>query len=161
MRRALLLKCIGLCAVLGVTANVAATVAAEPSLTETIALIRHGEKPDRGLGQLNCQGLSRSLALPAVIAKDFGKPAVIFAPNPGETKNDNGQPYNYIRPLATVEPTAIAYGLPVDTSIGVSNIEALRRTLEGPAYRSAFVLVAWEHAYIVELAPPSCDGPWR
>ena len=49
---------------------------------ETIVLIRHGEKPDEGLGQLNCQGLNRALALPTVIAKTFGRPGAIFAPNP-------------------------------------------------------------------------------
>jgi hypothetical protein len=35
---------------------------------ETIVLVRHGEKPDKGLGQLDCQGLNRALALPPVIA---------------------------------------------------------------------------------------------
>jgi hypothetical protein len=87
--------------------------------TETIVLLRHGEKPPGGLGQLNCRGLNRALALPTVIAKQFGKPDAIFAPDPAETKLDAGQPYDYVRPLATIEPTAIAFGLPVDTSIGV------------------------------------------
>ena len=121
-------------------------------MTETIILIRHGEKPNLGLGQLNCQGLNRALALPAVIRKDFGKPDLIIAPNPGETKSDSGQSYHYVRPLATIEPTAIAFGLPVDAGIGVSNIDALRRKLEGPAYRSSLVLIAWEHNLIVKLA---------
>jgi hypothetical protein len=40
---------------------------------ETIVLLRHGEKPEGGLGQLNCQGFNRALALPQVIAKEFGK----------------------------------------------------------------------------------------
>ena len=34
---------------------------------ETIVFVRHGEKPEAGLGQLNCQGLNRALALPSVI----------------------------------------------------------------------------------------------
>jgi hypothetical protein len=127
-------------------------IAVEPVATETIVLVRHGEKPALGLGQLNCQGLNRSLALPAVIAKGFGRPDVIFAPDPAETKNDNGQPYDYVRPLATIEPTAVAFGLPVDASIGVSNVDALRQRLEAPSYRAALVLVAWEHTDIVKLA---------
>lgn len=129
-----------------------AAVAAESATTETIILIRHGEKPHAGLGQLNCQGLNRSLALPAVILKDFGKPDFIVAPNPGEAKDDSGQSYDYVRPLATIEPTAIAFGLPVDAGIGFSNIDALHRKLEDPAYRSSLVLVGWEHRQIVELA---------
>ena len=72
-------------------------------------LVRHGEKPDKGLGQLDCQGLNRALALPAVIAKIFGKPSAIFAPDPSQQKEDDGVSYDYVRPLATIEPTAIFF----------------------------------------------------
>jgi hypothetical protein len=112
---------------------------------ETIVFVRHGEKPDGGLGQLTCQGLNRALALPAVIARMFGKPDAIFAPNPSIQKRDEGKPYYYVRPLATIEPTAIAFGLPVDVSIGAFDTERLRTTLEDPAYRTKLILVAWEH----------------
>jgi broad specificity phosphatase PhoE len=120
--------------------------------TETIVLIRHAEKPADGLGQLDCQGLNRALALPPVLLKAFGKPAAIFAPNPAEQKIDNGIPYNYIRPLATIEPTAIAFGMPVHTDIGESQIDALGAQLELPDYRDAYVLVAWEHTEAMLLA---------
>ena len=121
-------------------------------MTETIVLIRHGEKPADGLGQLNCQGLNRALALPAVIGKLFGRPDAIFAPDPAQSKEDYGHPYKYVRPLATIEPTAIAFALPVDASVGVSNLDALRHKLESPVYRSALVVVAWEHVAIAQLA---------
>ncbi len=127
-------------------------VAAEPAATETIVLVRHGEKPALGLGQLNCQGLNRALALPSVIGKTFGRPDAIFAPDPAQMKDDAGQPYDYVRPLATIEPTAIAFGLPIDASLGLSEIEALRQKLEDPSRRNALVLVAWEHNEIVKLA---------
>ena len=84
--------------------------------TATIVFVRHGEKPERGLGQLSCQGLNRALALPAVIAKYFDRVDAIFAPNPSHPKEDAGELYDYIRPLATIEPTAIWFGLPVDVS---------------------------------------------
>jgi len=126
-------------------------VAAEGAVTETIVLVRHGEKPALGLGQLDCQGLNRALALPAVIGKELGEPTAIFAPDPAQSKEDHGQPYNYVRPLATIEPTAIAFGLPVDASIGVSDIDALRQKLESPTYRNALLVVAWEHTEIVQL----------
>ena len=124
--------------------------AAEPAATETIVLIRHAEKPAAGLGQLNCQGLNRALALPKVINKMFGRPDLIVAPDPAHSKEDSGRPYNYVRPLATIEPTAIVFGLPVDASIGVSDVDALRSKIE--AHRGALVLVAWEHAVLAKLA---------
>jgi hypothetical protein len=45
---------------------------------ETIVLVRHGEKPNKGLGQL-----------------------------PSQQKQDAGVFYDYVRPFATVEPSAI------------------------------------------------------
>ena len=47
--------------------NVTATERSE----ETLVLIRHGEKPADGLGQLSCQGLNRSLALPGFPTSRF------------------------------------------------------------------------------------------
>ena len=29
---------------------------------ETVVFVRHGEKPEKGLGQLSCRGLNRALA---------------------------------------------------------------------------------------------------
>lgn len=138
--------------VLGLGAALSPAVAADHPVIETIVLVRHGEKPALGLGQLNCQGLNRALALPIVIGKQFGRPDAIFAPDPAQSKEDHGHPYNYVRPLATIEPTAIAFALPVDASIGVSNLDALRQKLESPAYRSALLVVAWEHVDIAKLA---------
>jgi hypothetical protein len=120
--------------------------------TETIAIIRHGEKPPAGLGQLSCQGLNRALALPPVLRKAFGIPSAIFAPNPAEKKSDNGTLYDYVRPLATIEPTAIAFGLPINSAIGQSRIDDLRRQLDAPIFREATVLVAWEHTMGALLA---------
>jgi hypothetical protein len=124
---------------------------AEP-LTETLVFIRHGEKPQAGLGQLSCKGLNRALALPAVIKAGFGKPDAIFAPDPSIRKEDGGASYDYIRPLATVEPTAIAFGLPVDTSFGYEDIASLQAALDKPEYRKATVLIAWEHKQITALS---------
>jgi hypothetical protein len=126
--------------------------AASPAPTETIVLVRHGEKPPAGLGQLTCQGLNRALALPAVIARDFGRPAAIFAPNPAIMKKDGGQAYSYIRPLATIEPTAISLGMTVDVSHGVEDWQDVGRALSEPRYAGALVIVSWEHSDIVKLA---------
>jgi hypothetical protein len=119
---------------------------------ETIVFVRHGEKPSKGLGQLNCKGLNRALALPSVIAKLFGPPKAVFAPDPSDQKVDDGESYSYVRPLATIEPTAISFGLPVNANIGVSKTEQLQVTLEQPRYRNELVLVAWEHKLIETAA---------
>lgn len=119
----------------------------------TIVFVRHGEKPEGGLGQLNCQGLNRALALAPIIAKSFGRPDAIFAPNPSHPKEDAGGLYNYIRPLATIEPTAIWFGLPVDVSLDFQDIEGLQGALESRRVsdRNVFVLVAWEHRKIAPI----------
>jgi hypothetical protein len=115
---------------------------------EKILFVRHGEKPALGLGQLDCRGLNRALALPRVIAKAYGKPDVILAPDPAVEKKDAGVAYDYVRPLATIEPTAIFFGLPVNANIGFANVEALQGALEAPANRKALIVVAWEHKLI-------------
>ena len=46
---------------------------------ETIVLLRHGEKPPTGLGQLTCKGLNRALALPSLLIGRYGKPDFIYA----------------------------------------------------------------------------------
>jgi hypothetical protein len=134
-----------------VAASTCAHAAGVPGNVETLVFVRHAEKPPTGLGQLSCKGLNRSLALPAVIAAKYGKPDAIYAPDPGERKDDGGEPYYYVRPLATVEPTAIQFGLPVQTPYGYSQIAALGGALIDPKWRNRTVLVAWEHREIEEL----------
>jgi len=126
-------------------------VAATERSEETLVLIRHGEKPADGLGQLSCQGLNRSLVLPSVLTAKFGKPAFIFAPNPQQQTNDKGRLYDYIRPLATIEPTAIQLGLPVNTQFGFRDVERLRKELTRAKYQTALVFVAWEHTLLASL----------
>lgn len=97
-------------------------------------------------------GINRSLKLPAVIAKDFGKPDAIFAPDPAKEKKDSGISYAYNRPLATVEPTAIRFQMPVDTRFGYDEIGKLQAALEQPQYSNATILVGWEHKQLYKLA---------
>jgi len=118
---------------------------------ETLVCFRHGEKPPGGLGQLTCRGLNRALALPEVLLPRYGRPQFIFAPNPAQ-KVDSTNGYYYVRPLATIEPTAIRCGLPVNTQFGFREIKGLERELEKPAYQNATVFVAWEHGMLEEFA---------
>jgi len=134
-----------------VSISVAGSVAGQSEdAVETIVFVRHGEKPEGGLGQLNCQGLNRALALAPIIARSFGRPDAIFAPNPSHPKEDSGNLYNYVRPLATIEPTAIWFGLPVDVSLDFNDKEGLLAALEKRRAldRKVLILAAWEHKQI-------------
>jgi hypothetical protein len=114
---------------------------------ETIVFLRHGEKPPGGLGQLTCQGLNRALALPPVLISKFGKADYIFAPDPAGKVTEGGlRQFDYLRPLATIEPTAIRLGLPVRTDFRYHDIGGLQRELTRQQYHKALMFVAWEHS---------------
>ena len=125
-----------------------------PANGETIGLLRHGEKPVGGLGQLTCRGLNRALALPTVLIGRYGKPDAIYAPDPSQqVKDGNKVPtYSYVRPLATIEPTAIRLAMPVNTQIGFLQIDELQKALLQPAYAHSLIFVAWEHEKLRDFA---------
>lgn len=135
-----------------VRAQTNATASTVLHMVETIVCIRHGEKPPGGLGQLTCRGLNRSLALPDVLLKKFGAPQFIFAPNPAQKVDGNPGDYYYVRPLATIEPTAIRCSLPVNTEFGYKEIRRLERELNKPQYKNATVFIAWEHDLLDDFA---------
>jgi hypothetical protein len=135
------------------TAHTGSSAPQDEVAVQTIVFIRHGEKPEGGFGQLTCQGLNRALALAPAIARSFGKPDAIFAPNPSHPKNDAGIFYDYVRPLATVEPTAVLFGLPIDVSLDLDDRQGLIAALKkrrAPDH-NVFVLVAWEHKQIAPV----------
>jgi hypothetical protein len=119
--------------------------------TETVVFLRHAEKPAKEFGQLNCQGLNRALALPQVLIRKFGRPDYLFAPSPSQRTSATGEQYNYLRPLATIEPTAICLGLPVNTNFKFTDIGGLRRELTRGKYANSRILVVWEHHQLQQL----------
>ncbi len=60
--------------------------------------------------------------------------------------------YSYVRPLATIEPTAIQLGLPVDTQLAFPDIAGLQRAVTAPAYANSTIFIAWEHKYAYDFA---------
>jgi len=151
MKPFLALLCLGLLAVrAGGQNNPGPPTATAETTVQTLVCIRHGEKPKGGLGQLTCRGLNRALALPKVLLEKYGPPQFIFAPNPTE-KVDGGK-YYYVRPLATIEPTAIHCGLPVNTEFGYREIKGLEGELAKTNYQGATVFIAWEHGLLDEFA---------
>ena len=123
-----------------------------PSNGETIVMIRHGEDPANGLGQLTCMGENRAMALPNVLISRFGNAAAIFAPDPGDQITEGGSTYSYVRPLATIEPTAVQLGLPVNTQIGYTDVATLQTDVTASAYANSTVFIAWEHTHAYMFA---------
>ena len=120
---------------------------------ETIVAIRHGEKAVGGLGQISCKGLNRALALPSLLLTRFGRPDAIYAPDPAARVDDGGNRlYSYVRPIATIEPTAIALGMPVNTQIGFNDVATLQSELTAPSNAHALIFVAWEHLKLNDFA---------
>ncbi|VVQ02203.1 hypothetical protein PS934_02628 [Pseudomonas fluorescens] len=121
--------------------------------TQTLVFLRHGEKPDGGLGQLNCQGLNRAIDLATLLPEKFGKANYVFAANPTrnveEGEFDNS--YSYIRPLMTISPSAIKLGLPVNINFSANDTSDLANELVHDKYHNAVIYTAWSHGYLPEL----------
>src|ERR1700733_12619464 len=120
---------------------------------ETIVAIRHAEKPPASLGQLTCKGLNRALALSKVLLPPYGKPDRIYAPDPGTRIGRLGNlSYSYVRPLMTIEPTAIQLEMPVNALIGFKNVGQLRKELLAQENANSVIYLAWEHVYLNQFA---------
>src|ERR1700721_1452553 len=120
---------------------------------EKIVAIRHAEKPPTSLGQLTCKGLNRALALPKVLIPRFGKPDRIYAPDPATRVRQLGNlSYSYVRPLVTIEPTAIQLEMPLNALIGFKNVGRLRKELLASENANSVIYVAWEHTYLNQFA---------
>ncbi|POA18493.1 MULTISPECIES: histidine phosphatase family protein [unclassified Pseudomonas] len=121
--------------------------------TQTLVFLRHAEKPEGGLGQLNCQGLNRAIDLSTLLPEKFGKADYVFAANPTrnveEGELDNS--YSYIRPLMTISPAAIKLGLPVNIEFSANDTSDLARELTEDKYHNSTIYTAWSHGYLPEL----------
>ena len=53
-----------------------------------------------------------------------------------------------MRPLASLEPTAIYCNMPINTMFGYSHIRELEAEIEKPIYRNSLIFIAWEHRYL-------------
>jgi hypothetical protein len=112
------------------------------SQAQTVVIIRHGEKPEKGKN-LNCQGLNRSLKLPAVLYSKFGIPGNIYVPS-----LDNNISTGHARMFQTVIPLAAKYNLKINSRYAEMDIAALAREIKG---KKGFVLVVWQHSTIPSI----------
>lgn len=107
-----------------------------------IVFIRHAEKPLKG-DNLTCQGVNRSMKLPAVITAKFGVPAYTFVPAIGL-----GEATKHSRMFQTVVPLAAKYNLVVNSNRQEKDSLGMAADLKS---RSGTVLVVWEHNGIAPI----------
>ena len=62
----------------------------------------------------------------------YGDAQYAFAPNPTVMVPDSAGSFYYVRPLATIEPTAIRLGLPVNTRYGYNDLAGVQAELTSP-----------------------------
>jgi len=98
------------------------------------------------------QGFNRALALATVLPEKFGRPDYLFAPDPHQKVSDKGRLFNYVRPLATIEPLAVKLGMPVNTPFGFRDTVELNDELTNDKYAGAMIFVAWEHVMAEKAA---------
>lgn len=121
-------------------------------VNQKIVILRHGEKPLFGLGQLTPQGFNRALALPQRLAQIFpGKPHHIYAPNPAAHILEFS-PYSYVRGLLTIAPTAVYHQLPVNADYAYNATRDVAKRLLSPLHRTDLIFVCWEHMNGKEMA---------
>jgi hypothetical protein len=136
-------------------------VASNARAEQTIVFLRHAEKPAAGLGQLSCQGANRAARLPRVLDSMFGKPDWLYAPNPNVKIADPGGSFYYVRPLATIEPTAIINGISVNTKYGYNETAGLQSLLITPRKANDTIFVVWEHENLVKAVQSIMDAYGR
>jgi hypothetical protein len=114
-----------------------------PDLTKLkIVMIRHGEKPLKG-DNLNCQGVNRSLQLPAVIKAKFGIPDYVYAP-----ALELGTSTKHSRMFQTVTPLVAKYNLTVNSSHAEKDSEEIAADFKT---KTGTILMVWEHKAIAPI----------
>jgi len=118
------------------------SIARAQSVDLKIVFIRHAEKPAKG-DNLTCEGINRSMKLPAVITAKFGVPEFTFVPALGL-----GEATKHSRMFQTIIPLAAKYNLVINSNHAEKDSLNLAADLKG---RSGVVLVVWEHKAIASI----------
>ena len=108
-----------------------------------IVLIRHAEKPKKG-DNLTCQGLNRSMQLPAILHIRFGLPENIYVPSMAL-----GDSTKHSRMFQTIVPFAAKYNLPICSKFQEDDTLALAQEARS---KKGTVLVVWEHSRLPAIA---------
>ena len=140
-------------AAVGVSSHVEDAFAQPANGVQTLVFMRHAEKPADGLGQLTCQGLNRAIDLATLLPHKYGKADYIFAANPSRQVEEGADDdaYSYVRPMMTINPSAIKLGLPINLEFSANDTRALANELTDDKYHNATIYTAWSHGYLPEL----------
>jgi phosphohistidine phosphatase SixA len=125
----------------------------------TILLMRHAEKPsDPTDTDLAPAGFARAKALADYIPQHFGRtPDYLFASTDSSSSS---------RPRETLTPLSQKTGVPIDTSVADKDYKDLAKELDDPKFDGKFIVIAWHHGKIPELAQKlgapagSYPSPW-
>jgi hypothetical protein len=107
-----------------------------------LVFIRHGERPDDG-DNLTCKGFNRSLLLPAVLYKKFGKPANIYVPSVS-----GKDATKHARMFQTITPFAVKYNLAINSAYDEADYKHIGKAL---LKESGTVIIVWEHNSMVSI----------
>lgn len=128
---------------------------AQSNKTLKVILIRHGEKPKSG-SNLTCEGLNRSLQLPGVLDKKFGKPDYLYVPSLAL-----GDSTKHARMFETAIPLAVKYQLELTSRFEEKDFSGIAANVKE---KKGTVLMIWEHKAIKDIAaalgvsnPPKWD----
>jgi len=119
-----------------------------------LVFIRHGERPQEG-DNLNCQGLNRSMLLPPVLYRKFGKPANIYVPS-----LKLGDVTKRTRMLQTITPFVAKYGNTINSAYEEEDYKSIGKAL---LKENGTILLVWEHkniAPILEYLGVNDDLKW-
>ena len=108
-----------------------------------VILIRHAEKPKKG-DNLTCQGLNRSMQLPAVLHSRFGLPVATYVPSMAFGDNTK-----HSRMFQTIVPFAAKYNLPLCSKFTEDDTVALAQEVRA---RHGNVIIVWEHSRLPAIA---------
>jgi hypothetical protein len=111
--------------------------------TLRVILVRHGEKPKNG-SNLTCEGLNRSLQLPEVLNKKFGKPDYLYIPS-----LSLGDSTKHARMFETAIPLAVRYQLEITSRFEEKDFSAIAANVKE---KKGTVLMVWEHKAIKDIA---------
>ena len=141
-------------AILVLLISTTTTFAQQKDAPLRVVFIRHGEKPTKG-SNLTCAGFNRSLQLPRVIDKKFGKPTNIYV-----SALALGTETKHCRMFETAVPLAVKYNITLDTKFEEKDAAELATEI---LKQKGTVLVVWEHkaiAPIVNALGISQDLTW-
>ena len=119
----------------------------DSTITKTIVIIRHGEKPSPDNGMLTCQGFNRAINIANLFTTNYPPPTSIYAVKPVTDNNI----ITHLRPFSTIEPYAIKNNIPINIKYTYSSSDMSKLANELYSADSGYYIICWEHTNIQPL----------